>query len=118
MQPCGDEWGPKRFLLGDLAIDYGERRVTLAGRLVELTATEYDLLCVLARNAGQVLSYGALLRQVWGARRGGDRKLVRTFVKVLRQKLGDDASSPAWIFTERGVGYRMARPDGEQNPFA
>ena len=54
-------------------------------------------------------TYESLLRQVWGER--GDAKDVRTFVKKLRRKLGDDAAKPAWILTERGVGYRMVGPD-------
>ena len=62
------------------------------------------------RNAGRVSTYEALLRQVWGGRHSGDTELVRTFVKKLRRKLGDDAASPAYIVNERGVGYRMARP--------
>ena len=101
---------PEPYLLGDLAIHYEERRVSVAGRAVQLTATEYELLRVLSRNAGRVSTYEALLRQVWGGRHDGDTELVRTFVKKLRRKLGDDAASPAYIVNERGVGYRMARP--------
>ena len=96
------------FLLGDLTVDYEQRRVTVAGRPVHLTPTEFDLLRALSANAGRVSTYGYLLRQVWGGRDTGDRKLVRAFVKRLRQKLGDPAGCPAYIFTERSVGYRMA----------
>ena len=102
---------PEPYRLGGLAIHYEERRVSVAGRTVELTATEYELLRVLSRNAGRVSTFEALLRQVWGGRHNGDTELVRTFVKKLRRKLGDDAASPAYIVNERGVGYRMARPD-------
>ena len=98
------------FVLGDLAIDYDRRRVTVAGRPVALTATEYELLRALSHGAGRVLTHNALLRQVWAGRANGDPKIVRAYVKRLRSKLGDDAKSPAWIFNERGVGYRMARP--------
>ena len=84
--------------------------MTLAGRALELTVTEYNLLRVLALNAGRVATYESLLRQVWGGSHYGDPKLVRAFIKKLRQKLGDDANAPAYIMTERGVGYRMARP--------
>ena len=65
---------------------------------------------MLSRTAGRVSTYHSLLRQVWGGRLNGDTELVRTFVKKLRRKLGDDAASPAYIVNERGVGYRMARP--------
>ncbi len=101
---------PIPMVLGDLAIDYDRRRVSVAGRAVELTATEYDLLRVLSLNAGRVSTYDTLLRRVWGARGHGDPKLVRAIVKRLRRKLGDDAADPAYILNERGVGYRMARP--------
>ena len=101
---------PEPYLLGGLAIHYEERRVSVGGRAVQLTATEYELLRVLSRNAGRVSTSEALLRQVWGGREKGDTELVRTFVKKLRRKLGDDAASPAYIVNERGVGYRMARP--------
>ena len=100
---------PEPYLLSDLAIHYEQRRVSVAGRAVQLTATEYELLRVLSLNAGRVSTYDALLRQVWGGRHYSDTELVRTFVKKLRRKLGDDAASPAYIVNERGVGYRMAR---------
>ena len=75
-----------------------------------MTATEYELLRILSINAGRVLSYAALVRQVWGGRRYGNPKLVRMFIGQLRRKLGDDANAPTYILTERGAGYCMARP--------
>ena len=108
---------PSHLVLGELTIDHDRRRVTLAGRALELTATEYNLLRVLALNAGRVTTYDTLLRQVWGERNGesnpGGAKLVRAFIKKLRQKLGDDANAPTYIMTERAVGYRMAARPGE-----
>ena len=101
---------PEPFLVGELAIHYEKRRVSVAGRPVQLTATEFKLLRVLAVSAGRVVTQDALLRQVWRGRESGDLKLVRAFVKKLRRKLGDDATRPTYIFTERGVGYRMAEP--------
>ena len=101
--------GAKPFVLGELVIDYEHRLVTVAGRAVELTATEYELLRVLSLNAGRVSTYDALRRQVWGGRDSEGSDPVRTVVKRLRRKLGDDASEPTWIFSERGVGYRMGR---------
>ena len=101
--------GPGRepFLLDDLAIDYEKRRVTVAGRPVRLTATEYGLLHALSLDAGGVTTYDSLLRQVWGEDAGSSAQPVRTAVKKLRRKLGDRAKKPKYIFTERGVGYRM-----------
>ena len=105
--------GAEPFVLGDLAVDYDQRRVTLAGRAVELTLTEYELLRALSLSAGRVVTYESLLRQVW---KNGDPayvQRVRNFVKKLRRKLGDDSANPAWILNVRGVGYRMARPRQE-----
>ena len=102
---------PVPFQCGELAIHYEQRRVTVGGRLVELTATEFELLRVLSVNAGRVLTYDSLLRQAWSGRdRGvGDPKLVRALVKRLRRKLGDDAAAPIYVLNVRGVGYRMPR---------
>ena len=102
---------PEPFVLGDLAIDYARRRVTVAGRPVELTATEFELLRVLSQGGDRVSTYDAIRRQVWRERNHANPKLVRAFVKKLREKLGDDPNAPTWIVTERGAGYRMARPD-------
>ncbi|MXW17226.1 MAG: response regulator [Gemmatimonadetes bacterium] len=102
--------GPTPFVLGDLTIQYDQRRVALAGRPVQLTPTEYELLRVLSVNAGRVLTHESLLRQAWGERHRGaapDPKLVRAVVKRLRRKLGDDAADPDYIRNERGVGYLM-----------
>ena len=101
---------PVPFALGALAIDYDQRRVTVAGRRVELTATEYELLRVLAQDAGRVLTHETLLRRVWAGRPAATPKIVRAYVKRLRDKLADEADRPALIVNERGVGYRMPRP--------
>ena len=102
---------PKTYRSGDLVINYDERRVTVDGCAVRLTATEYDLLRILSTNAGRVVTYEKLLRSVWRSRSKGDVRPLRAFVKKLRRKLGDDANSPTYIFTEPRVGYRMQRPD-------
>ena len=94
---------------GALTVNYAERRVLVAGRPIVLTATEYALLFELSTNAGRVMSHEQLLRQVWGEGHSSDAGLVRTIVKRLRQKLGDDAHSPQYIFTEPRVGYRMRK---------
>jgi len=104
--------GPEPFVLGDLAIDYEQRRVTVRGEAVELTATEYELLRVLSLDAGRVVTFDTLQRRVWPKREEADANLVRIFVRHLRRKLGDDAASPDYIFNQRGVGYRMEKPAG------
>ena len=105
------EWAEpsKPYVFGDLTIDYAERRVTLAGRPVQLTAIEYGLLFELSANAGRVLTYDRLLQRVWGLRRSGDSRRVRTAAKQLRRKLGDDANNPTYILNEPRVGYRMEK---------
>ena len=101
---------PEPFVLGELAIQYEDRRVTVAGHEVPLTPTEYEIMRLLSRNAGRVTTFEALLRHAWSGKKTGDINLVRNFVKKLRTKLGEDASRPTWIFNVRGVGYRMPRP--------
>ena len=104
------------FLLGDLAIDYAERSVTVHGRRVSLTATEYRLLCELSTAAGRVLTHERLLRLVWGTLYASDARIVHTYVGRLRKKLGDEAKSPSYIFTQPGVGYHMAKAATAQSP--
>ena len=102
------------YVLGDLTIDYAERLVTVAGRPVQLTPTEYKLLFELSANAGRVLTHDELLHQVWGLRSSGDARVIRTHLMRLRRKLGEDASNPKYIFAEPHVGYRMAKGETRQ----
>jgi two-component system KDP operon response regulator KdpE len=105
------------FVLGELVIDYVTRQVTLAGEPVRLTAIEYRTLVELSLNAGQVLTYEYLLRKIWDVGSHGDLRPMRTVMSTLRRRLGDDADSPSYIFTEPRVGYRMAIADSrEANP--
>ena len=103
----GDEASP--FALGDLNIDYAGRRVEIAGQPVHLTPIEYELLRVLSLNGGRALTHDQLLRRVWRVSSSGDPQVVRTHMRRLRRKLGDDADSPRYIFTEPRVGYRMPK---------
>ena len=100
------------YVLGDLTIDYSERRVTVAGRTLKLTPAEYDLLFELSVNAGRVVPHHQLLRRIWGPGHSGDMRPVRTLVKRLRRKLGEDAANPTYLFAEPRVGYRM--PEGQK----
>ena len=108
------EWAEpsEPYVFGELTIDYAERRVTLAGRPVQLTAIEYGLLFELSANAGRVMTYDRLLQRVWGLRGSGDPRRVRTAAKQLRRKLGDDANNPTYILNEPRVGYRMEKGEG------
>ena len=107
-----DRADPERpYGLGDLTLNYEERRVTVGGRRVRLTASEYRLLYELSLSPGRALTHDLLLRRVWGMRSTGDPRLVRTLVRRLRRKLGDDADNPRYIFTDKGVGYRVGKAE-------
>jgi len=92
---------------GDLEIDIGRRLVTVAGRSVRLTPTEYELLRFLALHAGKPVTHTTLLRQVWGDYAIGDTYNTRYVVAQIRKKLGDDPANPRYIVNEPGVGYRL-----------
>lgn len=99
----------REFTKDDLRIDYKSHQVTVSGKEVELTSTEFNLLKELTTHAGEVLTHRALLHAVWGAEYGDEREYVRVFVNRLRQKLGDDSASPRFIKTEAGVGYQFIK---------
>jgi len=91
---------------GDLEIDLARRLVSRADDQVHLTPTEYGLLEALVTNPGKLLTHQWLLRKVWGQGYGTETTYLRTYVRTLRKKLGDDAAAPELIVTEPGVGYR------------
>ena len=97
---------------GELVFDRAKRRVTLAGRPLRLTITEYQLLRALSLDAGGVATDETLLRRVWGEQGGGNMEALRSAVTKLRRKLGDDARKPRYVIGERGLGYRMPEADG------
>ena len=99
-------------MLGDLAIDYTHRRMTVAGEEVRLTVIQYDLLAELAVNAGRVVTHEELLNRVWVPTNLGSPRVIRTHLMRLRQKLGEDGENPTYIFAEPRVGCRMAEGDG------
>ena len=102
------------YLLGNLAIDYAERRITVAGSPVALTPIEYGVLYELSVHGGRALTHDQLLKRVWAPERQGEPWLVREVVKRLRRKLGDDAQDPTYIFTVPRVGYRMAKREQQE----
>ncbi len=102
---------PNSFKNGDLVINYAERSVAVAGRHVELTPIEYRLLVELATNLGSALTHEQLLLRVWGSDASGDARPLRTTVKNLRRKLGDEVGNTRFVATVARVGYRMPRPD-------
>ena len=101
--------GNHEFQLGDVRVNFNERTVNVSGQPVQLTATEYNLLTEFANSGGRVLTQDQLLDRVWGPEYSGESQLLRSYVKSLRQKLGDNARKPTYIFTEHGIGYRMVK---------
>lgn len=98
--------------LGELTIQLPQRLVTMRGEPIKLTPTEYDLLKLLAQNAGRVLTHRYLLQQVWGHQHYEDAShYLRIYIGHLRKKLSDDPTRPQWIVTEPGVGYRLIEPE-------
>ncbi|MDF2649382.1 MAG: DNA-binding response regulator [Paenibacillus sp.] len=99
--------------LGHLVIDVSQRSVELNDEKLKLTPTEYDLLKVLALNAGRVMTHKQLLKQVWGGQQyESDSQYLRVYVGHLRKKIEVDPTRPKYILTEPGIGYRFAWQDG------
>jgi two-component system, OmpR family, KDP operon response regulator KdpE len=108
------EQGRPTLRFGKLHLDLTRQLVTMDGRLLHLTPTEYRLLEALATNAGKLLTHAWLLRRVWGAAYERESHYVRVYVQQLRQKLGDEPGRARYIITEPGLGYRWTpEPDEE-----
>lgn len=95
------------FQIGDLTVDLTARIVTLNGEEVSLTPTEYDLIRVLVKYAGRVITHQQLLREVRGVGYQTETQLLRVHMSNLRRKLEVDTTNPKYILTESGVGYRL-----------
>ncbi len=93
--------------IGDLTVDIGRHTVKKNGAPVELTAKEFDLLVMLMKNSGKVLTRDTLLDKVWGVEYYGDTRTVDVHVRYLRQKVEDNSEEPTYIQTVRGVGYKF-----------
>jgi two-component system KDP operon response regulator KdpE len=96
------------FQTGHLAIDFSSHVVTVSGREVKLTATEYALLRVLALNAGKVVTHGHLLREVWGPNAADQSQYLRVYMNHLRKKIEIPQAKQKLLKTESGIGYRLA----------
>jgi DNA-binding response OmpR family regulator len=103
------EAGRPVFAAGDLVVDFGGHRVTVAEAEVNLTATEYRLLSCLAANAGRVLTPDQLLSKVWGEGCIGQAHLLQATMSRLREKLCDNPKEPKYIATRHGIGYMMIK---------
>jgi two-component system KDP operon response regulator KdpE len=95
------------FHLGDVAVDLSKRVVTLDGKPVKLTSTEYNLLRLFIQHQGRVLTHQQILREIWGAGAEGQTSYLRVYMTRLREKLEPDPKAPPLFQTEVGVGYRL-----------
>jgi len=96
------------FETGDLRIDYRKHRAYIGGNDIGLTPKEFRIVALLGRHAGQVVTYQTIMRELWGPQASNDNKILRVHMASIRRKIEPDLSDPRYIFTETGVGYRMA----------
>ena len=96
-----------KFLLKDMEIDYDRRLVTVAGTQIHLTQTEYNILVLLAHHPGRVLTYSAIIRDIWGNMDDGSIKKLQVNMANIRKKLGTKPGESDYVLNELGVGYRM-----------
>ncbi|RYZ60919.1 MAG: hypothetical protein EOP09_20575, partial [Proteobacteria bacterium] len=99
------------YTSGNLSVDLSSRRVTVGEREIKLTVTEFELLKVLIRHRGKVLTHNQILTEVWGPKSVEHIQYLRVYVGHLRQKLESDINKPRLILTEPGVGYRLQNLD-------
>lgn len=96
-----------RFELGELVIDYAARRVTLGGKEIKLTQTEFNIVALLSEHCGKVLTYSVIISKIWGYNDYGSRKKLQVNMANIRKKFGASLGEKSYIVNELGVGYRM-----------
>lgn len=101
------------FCASELQIDFRRRQVTICGKEVKLTQTEYNIVTVLSHHAGKVMTYAAIIRAVWGSTDEGSVKKLQVNLANIRKKFGERPGDRKYISNELGVGYRMMSSDGE-----
>ena len=99
------------FRTGDLLIDYNKHRVFVGGNDAGLTLNEFRILACLGKNAGRVITYDSIIREIWGPNMKNDNRILRVNMANIRRKVEKDPAQPRYIFTEIGVGYRLAEGD-------
>ena len=95
------------FQIGELTMDFASRVVMLENVIVKLTVTEYNILSLLVKNQGRVLTHSYLLKEIWGVGSQTETQYLRVFIGTLRKKIEKNPNKPAFIITENGVGYRF-----------
>ena len=99
------------FRTGGLTVDYSKYRVYVDGKDANLTQNEFKLVALLGKNAGRVLTYDYIIKQLWGPHAKTDNQILRVNMANIRRKIEEKPAEPRYIFTEVGVGYRMAESD-------
>jgi two-component system, OmpR family, KDP operon response regulator KdpE len=102
---------PGKVEAGDVSIDLATYTVTVSGREVDLTPTEYRLLLTLARNPNRVIPHPTLLTEVWGVEYQDEVEYLRTYIRYLRKKIEPDPAHPRFLRTRQGIGYYLATSD-------
>ena len=95
------------FVLGDMTIDYDRRKITVGDDPVHMTQTEYNILALLSRHTGKVLTYATIIREIWGGMDDGSVKKLQVNMANIRKKLGCTPGDNRYFINELGVGYRM-----------
>ena len=96
------------YTVGDLVVDFNKHQALVRGENVRLTLSEFRIVALLAKYAGKVLTYDYIIRELWGPRASGDNQILRVNMANIRRKIEDNPAEPRYLFTEVGVGYRMA----------
>ena len=96
------------YTVGEMTIDYNKHQVLVRGENVHLTLSEFRIVALLGKFAGKVLTYDYIIKELWGPRAGGDNQILRVNMANIRRKIEKNPAEPEYLFTEVGVGYRMA----------
>ena len=99
------------YTVGDLVVDFNKHQALVRGENVRLTLSEFRIVALLAKYAGKVLTYDYIIRELWGPRASGDNQILRVNMANIRRKIEENPAEPRYLFTEVGVGYRMAEGD-------
>ena len=99
------------YTVGDLTIDYNKHQALVRGENVKLTLSEFRIVALLGKYAGKVLTYDFIIKELWGPRAGGDNQILRVNMANIRRKIEKNPAEPEYLFTEVGVGYRLAEGD-------
>ena len=109
--PSGQIARTGKFVVGDLTVDYDKHQVLVGGENAKLTVNEYKIVALLGKYAGKVLTYDFIIRELWGPKARTDNQILRVNMANIRRKIEINPAEPKHIFTEVGVGYRMAETE-------